>query len=50
MRVGYKIFVEMETDDYVETLGEINDLLQDNLSGDPEITNITIVKYHRLRE
>lgn len=49
MRIGYQITVEVETDDYVETLGEINDVLQDHLSGNPEITGVRVIMFHRLQ-
>ena len=40
----YVLEVEVETDDYVETLGEINDIIQDNLSGSPDIIAVRIIK------
>lgn len=49
MRIGYIITIEVDTNDYVDTLGEINDVLQDNLSGDPTITSVRIIKFRRLQ-
>jgi len=42
MKVRYYFAVETETDDYVETLGEINDALQDGLERDFEFDSISI--------
>ena len=43
MKVRYKIELDVETDDYVKTLGEINDVLQDGFKEDfPEIRYVAI--------
>ena len=42
MRVEYTIFLEIDSNDYVKTLGEINDVIQDNLKGNPEIATVKI--------
>jgi len=38
MRVRYNIIIEVDTEDWAVTLGEINDAIQDNIKGDPETT------------
>ena len=42
MKVDYNIRVEVTTNDYVATLGEINDVLQDHLKGNPKVTSVNI--------
>jgi len=50
MRVSYRITLDVETNDYVDTLGEINDIIQDHLGGDPEIVSVHLVKYRTRRD
>jgi len=42
MRVEYTIRMDVDTNDYVKTLGEINDVLQDGLKGNPAVFNANI--------
>ena len=43
MKVNYNVEVTVDTNDYVETLGEINDVLQEGLKGKaPRIVYVRI--------
>lgn len=44
MKVTYRIILKVDTTDYVETLGKIDDLIQNKLDGNPDITSISIIK------
>jgi len=43
MRVNYRIILDVDTDDYVKTLGEIDDLLQDKLDGKPLVRGVRVI-------
>jgi len=48
MRVSYRIHLEIDTNDHIETLKNIDDVLQDGLK-DVEITFVSILKPRQLR-
>ena len=43
VRVHYKIILSVDVDDYVETLGNISDVIQNEVDGNPRISRITAV-------
>ena len=47
MRVGYEIRVELETDDYLKSLGEIDDAIQNHVNGNPQVVRACAYLYKR---
>jgi len=47
MKVGYDIRIELETDDYIKSLEEIDDAIQDHVKGNPQVVKACAYPYRR---